>query len=424
MSQTTSDVRSALENYAENISNTVQNKMDKLMYTQKLTKVIRNNQENWNYNQTTFDQNRTTLDIDSYSLTMIGILFPNLEKIKLILKAKSDLNDHLFQDLRTFKKLKGISLTITDGVVCNPRTTINIPTLKVYFKTLCAKDNYLKALFKKITNLENLTLNETDIPQDTMKLIENQPIRKLTIKNAYIDKKEALSFMQVLYSFKLKKLKLIYTQINDIEAEQMMFYVIKNYLTHLPHGDLEELSITLPSLYEKIDYQAIIKKLNKLTKLELFLTTNNNFNNINQLFELLNAIPFSVKTTVIYYRTERTPRTHVQDVEILSNFYNHIKVIELVNPFITFPNLPRIDQCKRKMVLYNKLKYTCNEIKPYKEENPIIIHNIPNLPFNSDDIDIEEFLNQTNNENLEPLDLDNIDVENEIDTSNKDDNIE
>lgn len=263
-------------------------------------------QGNWNHNQLTFDMNKTTLTVDPYSLTLISSLFPYVQTIKLTLKAKPDPSLYLFERLGTLKNLSKLCLTITDGLIFSSKSSLHIQTLKIYYKTTCAKDQYLKNLLKNVFNVKNLTLCETFIAFNTMAIIRSLPITRLSIKNPHIIRSELTSFINTLSRLDLKGLKLIYTQINDAEAERLMFTVIRNYLKKLPHVYLEELTISIPNQHEDIDYSQIINKLRKLTKLNLYMSTNSNFNNVNQINELLKIIPSYVETTITYYKNERS----------------------------------------------------------------------------------------------------------------------
>lgn len=347
------------------------------------------------------------------------MLFPNIESIKLTLKTKSDLSDYLFQDLQTFKNLKKVSLTITDGITYHPRTIVNIETLKVYYKTICANDPYLKLLLRRIVNLKNLTICEAYFPVNTTTFLVSQPIEKLSVKNPYITRSETPNFINTLHHLKLKKLKLIHTQVNDVEAELSIFYIIKNYLNILPHKNLEDLSISLPSCYENINYAQIITKLNKLTKLKIFMSTDNDFNNISQIIDLLNIIPYYLKTTINYYRTERTNQTHLMDVEIIKDNYPQIKVIENINLYTAYPNLIKLEQCKSKVTNYKKAKTSIIEPKPYAPETPIIIHNFPLVPqyneeIEDENINLTEYLTSDDGSNLEDIEWQNLDILDDI----------
>lgn len=376
--------------------------------------VIRNRDKEWNYNQITFDQGNTTLNLNAYTMTIITMLFPNIENIKLKLKPGSDLSDYLFQDLLEFKNLKKISLVITDGASYNPRSPINIETLKIYYNTIWANDHYLKLVLRKVNSLKSLTICEAYIPATTMSFLVNQQIEKLSIKNPYITKAETTNFINIIHNFKLKKFKLIHTQVNDLEAEQVLLYITMNYLEILPHENLESLSISLPSCYENVNYSKIVTELKKLTKLNIFMSTNNNFNNINQIIELLNIVPYYLKTTIIYYRTERSLRTHLNDLQILKANYPQIKVIEKINPYITYPDLIKIDQGKNKVTSYKRTMADIKEPKPYIAENAMTVHNFPLIaPYNEDlehiDIDLHEYLTSEDSNDLENIDIDTID---------------
>lgn len=378
-----------------------------------MLKVVCSHDKDWNYNQTTFDQDKTTLKLNPYTMTIIAILFPNIENIRLKLKPKSDLSDYLSQDLSPFNKLKKMSLTITDGASYNPHSPISIETLKIYYETICANDHYLKYILRKVTNLKNLTICETYIPVATMKFLIDQPIEKLSIKNPYIDKSETENFINILQHLKPKKLKLIHTQINDLDAEQIMFYVILNYLEVLPHKDLEELTISLPSCYENVTYSKIVSELTKLTKLNIFMSTNNNFNNLNQIIQLLNIIPYYLKTTITYYRTERSHRTHLTDIETLKANFPQIKIIEKINPYIAYPDFTKISQDRGKIKTYKKITSDFKEPKPYKVEKDLIIHNFPLIPiYNPDleheDVNLSEYLTSDESSDIE---IENIDLE-------------
>lgn len=384
-----------------NLFEAINTKIEKLTYTRKLLYAM-TGQENWNPHQLTFDMNKTTLTIDPYSITLISTLFPDIETIKLTLQAKSDPHIFLFENLKAFKNLNKLCLTITDGLTHNSKTFIEIETLKVYFETTCANDTYLKNLLKKIYYVKNLTLCETFISMNTFSTLLTLPIKKLSIKNPHITRSEILNFIRILCNLNLKKLKLIYTQINDIEAEKHMFTAIITYIKNLPHTELQELTITLPNQYEKLNYAQIIYKLKKLTKLNLYMSTNNNYNNVNQIIKLLKIIPQHLETTITYYKNERSKLTHLNDIEFIKQNYPFIKIIEKTNAYVTFPDLIKSENCKNKIATYEKAKAEVTQPKPYKRDNRTIIHNLPN--YNQDlqtlNSDIEEIISSDTSNDL------------------------
>lgn len=362
-----------LKHYIENSLNSIQTEVEKLLYTKKLL-YVPGGRENWNFEQSSFDIDRTKLSVNPYTLYILAKIFPNIETIKLTLKIEANEKEFLFQNLEVFKRLTKISLTITDGLTYSPNSIVNIEILKIYFKTICVNDNYVRNLLKRAKNIHTLTLSETYIPSNTMMFLRNLPITKLSIKNPYITQAESNNFKAALKYLDLKKFKLVYTQVDRGEYERTAFSIIQDYLNSLPHNNLEELSISIPDINSKIDYLNIVLRLKGLSKLNLFMRTDRNFNKATQIIELLTILPYHIQTTIIYYRNENSIQTHFADINFLGMYFPHIKIIEKINLYITYPNLTKHERCRNKIIAYEKVKSSLNQIKPYKFQSQTIIH--------------------------------------------------
>lgn len=303
--------------------------------------------------QKDFDFDETTFPVNPLTVTLISKVFPDITTLRATLKPDTDPEHFLLAHSRSFKKLKNLYLIITDGLTLFDGPKSEISELKLYFQLTCHNDYILKNILSYFHNLKSLTICEGIFSSNTMNFLEGSRITRLSIKNPFFDNQEVDNFWKSIITLDLKILKLIITYVPGPAIHLRTMNIITRYLTELPHPNLKELSITMPSDELKIDYLAVVEKLPKLKKLRLFISTSPKYNNAKNLITFFQNVRPNLHVTLFYYKFQnRVPK--IEEDRLLLKDFNNVTIVERKTPYVTYTQ--KLDPNQKFIVRYRKMK--------------------------------------------------------------------
>lgn len=266
--------------------------------------------------------------------------FPNARIVTIPYKPDTNPETFMFPRLQQLKNLKELKLFIHNGATGKINHTLRVERLKLYNKSLVPKESILNAILNKIRNLKSLTISEGHLSTNNMPLIHLSDIECLSLKNVHIIKNDERPIWRLLNRTSLYKLKLIQTK--PATRYSNMFKLITDYLNKLPHKHLQVFHFSLPSKIEPIEYKKILQYLD-LLQLKIYISTRQNFNDINQILPLLeynNEQQFKTPIELVFYTpfsAHQNDEINMDETRQILSKFKEVEVNHKFWPYLAFP---------------------------------------------------------------------------------------